>query len=78
MERHCLSSLLMFPAGKTKICIDDIAKPFRKDLLSFIVGETFMREPNDKLYISRVLYDAWIKKLCDKGFDEDIDLKIYE
>lgn len=60
--------------SKDTIFLDDVQKEFRKDLQTFIVGETLtMRE--GKLVIGNNLYNKWLEKLNTKGFDYEIDWK---
>ena len=78
MKIYSLSILPQLILGKPRLTIDDVPLPFRKDLNAFIVGETFMPSTDGKITISANLYSSWIKKLCEKGFDEDVNLKIDE
>lgn len=76
MERYSLSTLTDLENLQTNICIDDVPKPFRKDLLRFIVGHTLVSNKNGKLLIGRNLYSLWITKLCKEGFDENVNLLV--
>ena len=77
-DSYSLSILPQLIVGKDKLALDDVPEPFRKDLKSFIIGETFMPSPNGKIIIGANLYRSWINKLIVAGFDEDVKLAINE
>ena len=72
---NILPSLII---GKDKLAVDDVPKPFRKDLKTFLIGETFMPSTDGRIMIGANLYKSWINKLVKKGFDEDVKLVIDE
>ena len=61
-------------SSKDHIYLDDLREEFRKDLQSFIVGETLSIH-NKKLVIGSKLYRQWLEKIRTKGFDYEIDFK---
>lgn len=60
--------------SKKTIFLDDLRKEFRKDLETFIVGETLTMQEG-KLVIGNNLYKRWLQKIKVKGFDYEIDFK---
>jgi hypothetical protein len=56
------------------VYLEDLREEFRKDLQTFIVGETLTMRDN-KLVIGRNLYKQWLDKLRTKGFDYEIHFK---
>ena len=75
---YSLSILPNLIVGKDSLSIDEVPKPFRNDLKTFLIGETFMPSKDGKLRIGANLYASWIKKLVIKGFDEDVNLEVDE
>ena len=71
-DLNCLPALIV---GNPYLRPLDIPEPFRPDLLRFIVGETFMPNEKNEIRISENLYKAWLNKLWEKGFDEEVCLK---
>jgi hypothetical protein len=59
---------------KDDIYLDDLREEFRRDLQSFIVGETLSMR-NGRLVIGNNLYKQWLNKIRMKGFDYEIDFK---
>jgi len=64
--------------GKTYVVFEDVPEPLRKDLQSFMMGETFMPNEKNEKRIGYNLYKAWLEKLFYKGADYDVNLKIDE
>jgi hypothetical protein len=56
------------------VYLDDLREEFRKDLQTFIVGETLTMRDN-KVVIGRNLYKQWLDKLKTMGFDYEIHFK---
>jgi hypothetical protein len=54
--------------------MDDLREEFRRDLQSFIFGETLSMR-NGRLVIGNNLYKQWLNKIRMKGFDYEIDFK---
>ncbi len=75
---YSLSTIPKLILGKDNLYIDDVPKPFRKDLKTFLIGETFMPTADGNIMIGANLYKSWINKLIIKGFDEDVKLTIDE
>ena len=62
--------------GKSYLAISEIPKPFQKDILNFISGETIRLTEKGEIRIGDNMYKSWIKKLIKKGFDYEVDLKL--
>jgi len=60
--------------NKGDIYLDDLREEFRRDLQSFIVGETLSMR-NGRLVIGTNLYKQWLNKIRTRGFDYEIDFK---
>jgi hypothetical protein len=73
-----LNDLARLAESEANVLLEEIAEPFRNDLVAFLVGETFMMRPDKKMVISNKQFKAWINKLNHFGFDNDINLRIYE
>jgi hypothetical protein len=59
-------------SDKGEVYLDNFRNEFRRDLQSFIMGETLtMRD--GKLVIGKNLYKQWLNKIKTKGFDYEID-----
>jgi hypothetical protein len=59
-------------SDKGELYLDDLRDEFRRDLQSFIIGETLsMRD--GRLVIGNNLYKQWLNKIKTKGFDYEID-----
>ncbi|GEP98257.1 hypothetical protein [Chitinophaga cymbidii] len=67
-------SALWTLSKKEDIFLDDLQKEFRRDLQTFIVGETVYKK-DGKLVIGHNLYKKWLRKIQIKGFDYEIDFK---
>jgi hypothetical protein len=61
-------------SNKGDIYLDDLREEFRRDLRSFIVGETLSMR-NGRLVIGNNLYKQWLNKIRTRGFDYEIDFK---
>jgi hypothetical protein len=61
-------------SDRDSVYLDDIREEFRRDLQSFIIGET-MRLEDGKPVIGRSLYKRWLDKIKINGFDYEIDFK---
>ncbi|MDF2189702.1 hypothetical protein [Paraflavitalea sp. CAU 1676] len=65
---------LQILARKEVIFLEDLPKQFRRDMQSYIVGETLSLR-DGKMAIGRNLYMRWLLKINTKGFDYEIDWK---
>lgn len=59
---------------KDVIFLDDLQQEFRRDLQTFIIGETLSMKEG-KLIIGHNLYKKWLEKIQARGFDYEIDFK---
>ncbi|WP_217606908.1 hypothetical protein [Chitinophaga sp. GbtcB8] len=59
---------------KDTIFLNDLQQEFRRDLQTFIVGETLYMK-DGKLVIGNNLYKRWLEKIQAHGFDYEIDFK---
>lgn len=66
-----LNALPKLAKSKEVIYLNDIRKEFRSDLQQFIMGETLTMQ-NGKVVIGKNLYNRWLKKIAEKGFDYEI------
>lgn len=75
---YSLTILPKLIIGKDALSVNEVPKPFRKDLKAFLIGETFMPSADGEIVIGANLYKSWISKLILRGFDEDVKLVIDE
>lgn len=61
-------------AKKDVIFLDDLQTDFRRDLQTFIIGETLSMKEG-KIVIGHNLYKKWLEKIKANGFDYEIDFK---
>lgn len=59
---------------KDVIFLDDLQQEFRRDLQTFIIGETLSMKEG-RLVIGHNLYKRWLEKIRARGFDYEIDFK---
>jgi hypothetical protein len=76
MKIYNLSDLPKMLNGKSRILMSEVPKPFREDLSSFIIGETLMPHPSGEICIGEGLFNKWLNKVYQKGFDFNVDLKM--
>lgn len=59
---------------KDVIFLDDLQEEFRRDLQTFITGET-LHMKDGKVVVGNNLYKKWLKKVKAQGFDYEIHFK---
>ena len=59
---------------KEIIFLDDLQQEFKRDLQTFVMGET-LRMKDGKVVIGNNLYKRWLTKVKTCGFDYEIDFK---
>lgn len=73
-----LNKLPLLSKQKDFLFVDEIPYAFRNDIINFIIGRTLSGCENGRIRVGSNLYKKWIKKIWEKGFDYDIDLKTVE
>lgn len=59
------------------IALSEIPVAFREDVVSFIAGQTLVKNAEGQLLVSEKTIRRWTKKILERGFDYEIDLKTY-